>query len=367
MVDAIIIGGDHHNTLGVLRSLGGRGVRCNLVIVPSSGHSYVSKSKYAKSAALLNDLKELIPYLINYQSATKPVVFCCSDPVASVIDSNYDVLKDKFHIPFSSCGAGYLSFIMNKKNMAKIALECGLPTPISWYSVKDAKFPCFIKPLISKEGSKSDICICRSARELYLHVQSPHIASNFQIQQYIEKDFEFQLIGCSLDGGNQVFIPGISYIIRSSETSNTGYLKYISKDLFQFNYYSQTIDFIRRIGFSGLFSVEFIRDKSGNDYFMEINLRNDGNAICATAAGANLHYLWYKFNAENFIPQDCTILKREVFVQPDFDDMFLAKRGEITWIEWIKTWCSADCHMEFDKRDIVPFFWRIFQFITHKY
>lgn len=36
--------------------------------------------------------------------------------------------------------------------------------------------------------------------------------------------------------------------------------------------------FIRDLGYSGLFSLEFIRDKSGKDYFMELNMRNDGNA-----------------------------------------------------------------------------------------
>lgn len=40
--------------------------------------------------------------------------------------------------------------------------------------------------------------------------------------------------------------------------------------------------FIKHIEYQGLFSMEYLRDKQGNDYFMEINLRNEGNGICVT-------------------------------------------------------------------------------------
>ena len=36
----------------------------------------------------------------------------------------------------------------------------------------------------------------------------------------------------------------------------------------------------------------FVRDNEGNDYFLEINMRNDGNAYCVTSAGVNLPYIW---------------------------------------------------------------------------
>ena len=55
--------------------------------------------------------------------------------------------------------------------------------------------------------------------------------------------------------------------------------------------------FIREIGYKGLFSVEFIRDAVGNDYFLEINMRNDGNAYCVQCAGVNLPNIWYKYAA----------------------------------------------------------------------
>lgn len=40
-------------------------------------------------------------------------------------------------------------------------------------------------------------------------------AETIQLQEYIEKEFEFQLIGCSLDAGDIVLIPGYTQIIIS--------------------------------------------------------------------------------------------------------------------------------------------------------
>jgi hypothetical protein len=49
-------------------------------------------------------------------------------------------------------------------------------------------------------------------------------------QQFVEKAFEFQLIGCSLDGGREIIIPGVSVILRQSKSSNTGFLQYRELD-----------------------------------------------------------------------------------------------------------------------------------------
>ena len=73
--------------------------------------------------------------------------------------------------------------------------------------------------------------------------------------------------------------------------------------MFSFSEFSENgllqkcISFIREVGYTGLFSMEFLRDKYGNDYFMEINFRNDGNAISVTEAGVNLPYIWYAYNS----------------------------------------------------------------------
>ena len=48
MKEIIVIGADHHNTLGVLRSLGEKGINSILLLISENKKSYVAKSKYAK-------------------------------------------------------------------------------------------------------------------------------------------------------------------------------------------------------------------------------------------------------------------------------------------------------------------------------
>lgn len=115
--------------------------------------------------------------------------------------------------------------------------------------------------------------------------------NNIVIQEYIEKEIEFQLIGCSLNSGETIIVPGVSIILRQPSNTNTGFLKYVSLKEFQYSGIENCKQFIKTIGYSGLFSMEFLRGKDGKDYFMEINMRNDGNAICVTAAGVNLPYM----------------------------------------------------------------------------
>ena len=49
-------------------------------------------------------------------------------------------------------------------------------------------------------------------------------------------------------------------------------------------------EYINVLGYSGLFSVEFLLSNSGEAYFLEVNLRNDGNGYLPTYGGVNLPY-----------------------------------------------------------------------------
>jgi len=226
-------------------------------------------------------------------------------------------------------------------------------------------YPCIVKPLISKFGSKRDIKRCYNEEDWNNYQKEEH-CTKVQVQQLIQKDYEFQLIGCSLYSGNFVIIPGYSQIIRSSDVTNTGYLKYIpSKDLLVDR--SSCERFLRSIGYTGLFSMEFLHGKDGNNYFMEINFRNDGNAICVTASGVNLPFIYVQWHngsiTENSVKNINIDSMRTVYVMPEFDDMILLLKGEINIFQWIKDIIRTDCFMEFSKKDPIPFLYALIMFV----
>ena len=159
-----------------------------------------------------------------------------------------------------------------------------------------------------------------------------------------------------MDGGNEIVIPGVSVVIRPSAVSNTGFLKYVPLEKFSHDL-TKCYEFIKETHYSGLFSLEFLRDKSGIDYFMEINFRNDGNSICVTSAGVNLPYIWYLYNLGMDYKKELYEKNiKEIYVMPEFTDFSMMLKGKVSFIQWIKDVAQTDCFMEFDKKDMRPFF-----------
>ena len=363
----IVIGGNHHNTLGVIRSLGYKGLRPYVILITNNNKPYICYSKYIKQYKCLSSPNEIVNYLLEIKDdfKSKPVVFSCADFVTAELDSHKSNLDEYFYLPV---GNGNIVQVMNKVTMSKIANNCGILTPKNKL-LKDVIFcnnrKYIIKPLKSIEGSKKDIAIVSSKAELDNYLSAVH-CDNLQIQDFVEKELEFQLIGCSLNGGENVIIPGASIILRQPENTNTGFLKYVGFDKFRFDGHHECEKFIRAIGYSGLFSMEFLRGKDGKDYFMEINMRNDGNAICVTASGVNLPYIWYChcIKSEEWI-QEASNRVREVLVMPEFDDFVNVIKHKISIFQWIKDVLRTDYFMEYDKRDTKPFYHGLLQQLSN--
>lgn len=357
MNKVIVIGSEHHNTLGVIRSLGEKGLSSDVILVTNEKEPFVGKSKYIKNLYKVSTETNVLRCLIdNFGSyGLKPVVIACYDAVSSVIDENRQELSDFFILPGAEV-QGRISKLMNKQVMAELAVSEGLQIPLSWSVNKDSdiskiSYPCIAKPMISKAGNKADIQICQTKEELKLFLKNK-AQENFQVQKFIDKDFEFQLIGCATD--ENIIIPGYSHILRPCKGSNTSFLRY-SKLKPDFCDLNACHKFIRKTGYRGLFSMEFLRDKTGKDYFMEINFRNDGNAICVTASGINLPYIWYL----NCISKDysCEVNNevKTVYVMPEFSEMGLLLKGQISLKEWLSDMRKTDRFMDFDKNDPKPF------------
>lgn len=359
MEEIFIIGGNHHNTLGVLRSLGYKGVKSNLILVTEATRPYTKFSKYIKNLFIVCNDKDAVTLLIKKKKSLEhAVVIACSDGASAAIDQNYDQLNDVYSIP--GCN-GHLTKYMDKEIMSQTGKTVGFNVPRSWVvetvsDIDNVDYPCITKPILSKDGKKTDIKICKDRKMLEDTIQAGS-CYRYQVQEYIEKDFEYQLIGLSINQGKEVVIPGISRCVRPCPGTNTGFLHYIGLDKISVPL-EKCIDFIRKVGYSGLFSIEFLRDKNGIDYFMEMNFRNDGNAICVTASGSNLPYMWYLANTGGDYKQETVSSKfKPVYVMPEFADFscFVLSR-KISFWTWLKDVRRTDKFMEFDNNDMKPFF-----------
>lgn len=365
----IVFGSNHHNTLGVVRALGEKGI--NPYVLVSSNNitkSFVLKSKYIAQGLILHSDNACLQYILEnfIDKEHKAIIICATDSAASCIDLNYDRLIIDFFIP--NCGKqGSLTCLMNKHIMNNVAKEAELTIAHSWIIdenklVDGIDYPCITKPLTSIQGSKSDIKICQNENELKLFLHSRKKKTKIQVQHYIDKLLEFQLIGCSINGGRNVIIPGYTSIIRASSVTNTGYLNYepISSLLFDMD---KCVKFIQLCNYSGLFSLEFIRGKDGVDYFLEINMRNDGNAYAVTAAGVNLPFIWVASCIGEDIVLEAGNKVNSIIVMPELVDVYQMLSGRITLRKWLSDIKRTNCFLYYNKHDKRPFYAEIIRFL----
>ena len=356
-----IIGGNHHNTLGVIRALGEakvKNIKLLLISEKAKKHCFVARSKYLNinNVCVLKSEKFIVEWLLNNrEQAYKRIVICCSDASSEEVISHYESLKQFYYLPSSS---NNIHELMTKSFQGEIAEKCGLNIPFSrtisncnknnWDS-----FPCILKPLKSTIGSgKSDIRICYSADE-FKEALSTISADNIQAQSFIDKSLEYQLIGCSINAGKEIIIPGYTSIIRQPNNTNTGYLKYSPINNFLFD--SVSVEkFIREIGYSGLFSMEFIRDNHGVDYFLEINLRNDGNAYCVKSAGVNLPLIWALAETGNDYEKQKKTIDKAIYFMPEFTDFRLGIK-KVGFFKWLIQFFGSKSHAIFNLKDLRPF------------
>lgn len=365
----IIIGGVHHNTLGVVRSLGEVGLTDNIILLSvSTDDSFVCKSRYVRkeNICVVRDEDSIVTKVLSISKNQKknPVVICCGDSYIAMIDNAYDLLSPYCILPTTN-KQGRIVHFLDKETQCILAEECGLKVPLH-FSFEDKEkcnlaslpYPCIIKPMNSVVGGKLDIVICstKDNLEAYLLIKK---GNYLHIEEYITKTMEFQLIGCSLE--QKIIIPGYTTIIRQPQNTNTGYLKYspIQDGVIPATLIDKVEKLIRSIGYKGLFSVEFIRDSAGNDYFLEINMRNDGNAYCVQSAGVNLPYIWCKYASESSAEiKDPIVFERPIYLMPEFND--IRNIFNVGVVQWLRECFTADAHTVFDKHDLVPFFWAIY-------
>lgn len=361
----LVIGGDHQNTLGVIEALGQKDVCSYVIILGHVQSSFVLRSKYVVEGWICQDERDVMSCIQSHfkEDGKKAVTIACCDDAANILDANYEQIKHLLVIPTVK-EAGTLILWTNKEKMTEAAKSHGITIPASWLISdttipEDITYPCVIKPITSVKHGKAGFAKCANKDELQACLYAKKVGEPVQVQQFIEKDFEFQFIGCSLNSGEEVIIPGRTHIETTTGFNNLVFLRYDKYD----TSFEKTVDdskrFVKETGYSGLFSIEFMRGKDGKDYFLEMNFRNDGNGISVTSSGTNLPYIWYLYASGGDYQKELALSEvRTTYMMPEFSFLMSVFNGEISFKEWLADKKKTTCYLTKFMDDIEP--WRAY-------
>lgn len=364
----IVLGNDHTNSLGVVQCLGRSGFK-PIVFVWGVKSGLVKKSKYCYSFYSSNNVYEcieLMKQLYGDNIEKIPVIPCC-DLAALALEQNNKTLKSSFIFGYSKLYT--LQELAEKEVQVRIASKAGFNVPKTWnleekrYVPQGVTYPCLIKPLISSKGAKGDIYVCQSDTDLIEKLGLLKHTKQVLLQEYIERDYEISILGCSLKNG-EVVIPVV-------ENKLTLYPKNVGLEclanlqpLRDSNIIQCITRFLNTIGYVGLFSVEMMHSKKNNKfYFTEINLRNDGANSFVYKYGVNL--------LQNHI-EDLT--NKPISSYDHFNPGYYIwemhhfqslLHGDINPIRWMKEIFKSNGFLTYFKEDKRPFFHQFANSMLH--
>ena len=356
----IIIGINNANTLGLIRSIGISGRRPDVLLEPCNlRFCSLRFSKYIGKLHILKTTESALDVLRSeyWDECVKPVILCSSDKSVALLNEHYDELSPRFSF-FNAGFSGRVGFFLDKVNTFHLAAKSGIeiintrtihgghPIPI------DIACPCIVKGGNSTKSSKSDMCICRS-KGCLIAATSKDI--DYLVQDYIEKEYELDIVGLSLDHGNRIIMPGAVNKVREFIDRQSLFVRLddIGK------YLDLPLDGIRKlvsaIRYEGIFSVELIFSK-GKYYFLEINLRNDWTAYIYTRSGANYPLLWVKYAEGSLCDEDVNAIKLHTptYMMQEAD-LYAVFEGRTNFFRWFYDFCRTDVFPVLNVRDLKPF------------
>lgn len=364
-MNTIVLGTNHNNTLGLIWSLGVAGHKITLLLY-DNGNNYVSKSKYVAELHLLHSRDKVIELIQKLASSMddKPVVFVSNDADATLLNEHYAELS---HYCFFEGGRpdGSVNQYRNKDIGNQLAEKSGftLPQAIVIDSPEQIKsipfgYPILVKANNSTHGGKSAMKKCDSYEEAWTFVNSlPTSHYPLQVQQFVEKEYELMLLGCSLYGGKKIVCPVANKKIRHYPKL-TGLGSYSeSMAVSQHNELQQLASkvgmYLRDIEYTGNFSAEFLYN-NGEYYFLEINLRNDGTSWLSTCSGFNLPDMVCRSFVDDHVTDESCLFRKMNYLNIMADVNYFID-GTLTLKQFMKQFKDDTCYSHYNKNDKRPF------------
>jgi D-aspartate ligase len=303
---AIVIGGDYQG-LGIVRSLGRRGIP---VCVIDDEQSISRYSRYVTHASYVPDLRNEAAIIEELFALGKRfnlrgwVLFPTRDEVVAAISRNRAQLLDWFRVP--TPGWETIQWVWDKRNTYKIAEQLQIPIPETWLPNNPADlaqittpFPLALKPAIKEHffyATRAKGWRARDPEELKsLFVKAEAIAGagEILIQDMIPGGGKYQLGYCAFFKEGKAIGSMVSRRKRQ-HPHDFGRASTFVETIAYPAIESLSVELLTGINYYGLVEVEFKQDpRDGQCKLLDINARTWGYHTLGCAAGVDFAYMLY--------------------------------------------------------------------------
>lgn len=297
----------------------------------------------------------------------KMLLIPADDLVANIVDDYLEELQEYYLLPNIDHKAGAINRLMSKEVQKELAAAAGLPvvnscvirTKQGEFEIPDSvSYPCFMKPNISKNSSKSRMRKCDSREELEeaLTEFSQKKDIEMLIEDYVEIEKEYSILGVSTREG--VVGPGYFGAEEGGHAERRG-VALIGKILpcsEEQKLIDDILKFIGTLNFEGLYDVDLIRTKDGKMYFVELNMRFGASGYAVTQCGVNLPAMFADYMIfHKPIDLNCKVKETgKTFISEKVMlDEYI--KSFITWSELKEKMNTVDIHFIKNEEDMKPY------------
>ena len=372
MKSGVIVIGDHVQALGIVRSLGKRGVPVYLV---NNRRICITRfSRYLKKFIKCPDFTDnrIINFLINLAKKERVddwILMPTNDAAVYVLSRYKDALEEHFKVPTPSWDI--VKYAYNKKLTYKLAERIGIPIPKTIYPENtedlrgiDLNFPAIIKPAtmhLFYKKTKTKVFKVNNKKELieaYLKASRVIDPSEILVQEVIPGGPEFLYSFCSFYKNGEII--GMFMGKRSRQKPmDFGKSSTYVESVFIRELIEPSKRFLDAINYYGLSEIEFKMDpRDGKFKLLEMNARTWLWHSLAIRCGVDFPYLIYKdLNGGNVKPVK-TYRKNVKFIHiyTDLSVVIpLLLRGKMSLREYITSLKGEKEFAVLSKDDPLPF------------
>ena len=358
----ILLGGNHHNGLGLVRSFGRNGICPYGIVIGKGAHnSFVTKSKYWEKTWSVDREDEAIDIMLSVFSneTKKPVVIPWSDGAAEAIDENYERLREYFILPSINEKQGAIIELMDKDRQIEYARQFGLkmlPSRIVRLEQEEAyepDYPVILKAVSSIEGGKADMFICAGKNDYTqsLEVLKKRGYSRILAQKYLSGRREYVVTGAI--SSKRYSFSVVRHMRQWPPSFGTGSFSETVRGKKILDFCEYTLKKISESGYRGTIDFELFESDSGEFYLNEINWRSSGRNFVSKFTGVESAYMYY-----------CDVTGKEYETEPagrvhvysmnEVTDIKHVLRRNISLVRWLSDLSKTKSFAIWDTSDMGP-------------